>query len=157
MKRPVSWLWIEKLDSCLIMMVLGVAVLALAAQAWLASSHLKEAAWPAFSRELERTERISMAGDPRNPVITLRLNKYSALPLARLLVNGEAGGQFKDRYVTVFVREGDLLEIDGTRYDRPFEVEVLDVSGGVVSPVPGAMVKVQGTVSTVGKVRLSER
>lgn len=156
MKKPVSWPWIEKMDNCLIMMVLGVAVLALAAQAWLAGSHLKEAAWPAFSSELA-PEGINMAGDPRNPVITLRLNKYSALPLARLLVNGEAAGQFRDRYVTVFVRDGDLLEIDGTRYDRPFEVEVLDVSGKVVSPVPGATFKVNGTVSAIGKVRLSER
>jgi hypothetical protein len=156
MKRSVSWRWIEKLDRFLIALVFSVAVLALASQAWLAGSQIKEAAWPAFSREPAQPEGISIAGDPRNPVITLKLNKYSALPLARLLVNGETAGRFNDRYITVFVREGDLLEIDGTRYDRPFEVEVLNVSRGVVSPVPGATVKVQGTVSAVGKVSLSE-
>lgn len=157
MKKSVSWVWVEKLDRGLIMMVLVVAVLALAAQAWLAGSHLKEAAWPAFSRELAQPEAVNVAGDPLNPIIILRINKYSALPLARLLVNGEAAGQFSDRYVTVYVRDGDLLEIDGTRYNRPFEVEVLDVSGGVISPAPGAAIKVQGTVSAIGKVRLSER
>lgn len=157
MRKPLGWPWIEKLESYLIMTVLGVAVLTLAAQTWLAGSNLKEAALPAFSRELAGPERLDTAGDPHRPLIALRLNKYSALPLARLLVDGEEGGRFNDRYVTVFVREGALLEIDGTRYNRPFEVEVLNVSGGVVSPEPGTKVQVQGTVSPLGRVRLSER
>jgi len=157
MKKPIGRHWFERLDSVLITLVVIVAALALITQAFLAGSPLNEAALPVVSRELAQPNRISLAGDLNNPVITLRLNRYSALPLARVLVNGESGGQFTDRYVTVFVREGDLLEIDGTRYNRPFEVEVLDVSRGVVLPEPGATIKVQGTVSAIGRVRLSER
>lgn len=157
MKKPIGRHWFERLDSFLTTLVVIVAALALITQAFLAGNHLNEAASPVVSHELAQPNRISLAGDLNNPVITLRLNRYSALPLARVLINGESGGQFMDRYVTVFVREGDLLEIDGTRYNRPFEVEVLDVSRGVVLPEPGATIKVQGTVGAIGRVRLSEK
>jgi hypothetical protein len=72
-----------------------------------------------------------------------------------VLVNGESAGVFSERYVTVFVGEGNTLEIDGTRYNRPFEIEVLDVGRGVAGPQPGLSVKVNGGVCAVGVVRMS--
>jgi hypothetical protein len=90
-------------------------------------------------------------------VITFQLKNYSTLPLARVLVNGESRGEFRDRYVTVFVREGDIIEVDGSRYSRPLDIEVLDVSKGVLVPSAGEHLRVEGSITSLGRVRLGNR
>jgi len=89
-------------------------------------------------------------------VVTFQLKNYSLLPMARVLVNDEPQKIFNDRYVTVFVRAGDILKIDGTRYNRSIDIEVLDVSKEVIRPAAGSGFRVEGNVVTVGKVCLSE-
>ena len=95
--------------------------------------------------------------DLQDSVITFRLKNFSSLPLARVLVNGEVRGEFRDRYVTVYVREGDILEVDGTRYKRPLEIEIFDVSGDVLSPAVDTTIRVEGNIYSLGPVHLSER
>ncbi|KUK81119.1 MAG: putative membrane protein [Pelotomaculum thermopropionicum] len=87
--------------------------------------------------------------------VTFQLKNYSLLPMARVLVNNEPRGIFDNRYVTVLVGEGDMIKIDGTRYDRAIDIEVLDVSKGVVLPAAGSEFRVEGNVVAVGKVCLN--
>lgn len=155
MKKPVSKPWDKKLDIVLIRIVVSVALLVLAAQVFLAGDPYKQGAETVMSREFAVPQKAVSGRDLNKPVVTFKLKEFSSLPLARLLVNGESAGVFSDRYVTVSVVEGDTLEIDGTRYDRPFEIEVLDVSRGVAEPSPGLSVKVNGSVGTIGVVRMS--
>lgn len=89
-------------------------------------------------------------------VVTLQLNNFSTLPRAKVLVNQEVRGEFRDRYVTVAVRNGDTIEVDGTFYSHPVEIVVLDVSPGVLAPSSGQQLKLQGGVTKVGTVRISE-
>jgi len=89
------------------------------------------------------------------PVVTLELKNYTSLPRAVVLVNGEPRAVFGERYVTVPVTEGDLLEVDGSFYTHPLVVEVLDVSRGVAAPPAGRTVEVDGSVAALGRVHLT--
>ncbi len=89
------------------------------------------------------------------PVVTLELKNFTSLPRALVLVNHEPRAAFGRRYVTVPVAQGDLVEVDASFYSHPVVVKVLDVSRGVVSPPAGRTIKVNGTVTAVGRVRLT--
>ncbi|MEG3070909.1 MAG: hypothetical protein RQM92_09020 [Candidatus Syntrophopropionicum ammoniitolerans] len=73
-----------------------------------------------------------------------------------MLVSGEVAGVFNGRYVTVSVAEGDVLQVDGTRYERPFKIEVLDVSREVAEPQPGLTITVNESLGNIALVRLSK-
>lgn len=146
--------WDQKLDIFLVRVVVVVALLVLAAQVFLAGDH-EQNVENVLSQDFYAPPNSAATKDFSKPVVTFKLKGFSALPLARLLVNGESAGVFSERYVTVFVGEGDTLEIDGTRYDRPFEIEVLDVGKGVAEPQPGFSITVDGGVSVIGVVRMS--
>lgn len=89
-------------------------------------------------------------------VVTLQLNNFSTLPRVKVLVNQEVRGEFYDRYVTVSVKNGDTIEVDGTFYSHPVEIVVLDASPGVLAPASGQKLKLQGNFATVGTVRTSD-
>lgn len=90
------------------------------------------------------------AWTPGSQVITFSLQDYSLMPYVRVLVNDEVRGSFDSRYVTVAVQEGDVIALDGTFYDRPVAVEVMDVSGGVKNPLRGAVYRLDGNVARIG-------
>lgn len=157
MKMPVRRSRGERLERALIRLVVVTAALVMIAQTLLVNDPIKQVAAPAASLERAQPFLKNSAGILQNPVVTLQLKNYSALPLARVMVNGESRGEFRDRYVTIFVREGDVLEVDGTRYSRPLDIEVLDVSKEVILPAAGTRIRVEGGVSPLGQVHLSDR
>lgn len=157
MKIPVRTPLGARLERILIKLVVATAVLVMIAQVLLAGDPLNQAAAPVATLEQARPYLKNPEGVTQSPVITLQLKNFSSLPLAKVLVNGEPRGEFRDRYVTVFVREGDLLEVDGTRYNRPLDIEVLDVSKEVIQPAAGTRIRVKGTIGVIGKVHLSDR
>ncbi|MFZ5647742.1 MAG: hypothetical protein ACOY30_09020 [Bacillota bacterium] len=87
-----------------------------------------------------------------SPVVTFYLRDYSLLPHLKVLVNGEVKGAFNNRYVTVEVHPGDVISLDGTYYNRPVNIEVMDVSKGVTSPRSGVVYKLNGNILSLGKV-----
>lgn len=90
------------------------------------------------------------SGDSR--VVTFYLREYQLMPYARVVVNGEVRGGFTGRYLTVAVHDGDSLALDGTFYNRPISVEVLDVSSGVKVPRKGEVITLKGNVVPLGRV-----
>ncbi|MFZ5632709.1 MAG: hypothetical protein ACOY40_07650 [Bacillota bacterium] len=90
-------------------------------------------------------------------VVTFFLQEYALMPYLRVLVNSEVKGVFNNRYVTVAVHEGDSIELDGTFYNRPVSVEVLDVSERVVNPRKGAVLRLHGNMLSLGKVKINGR
>lgn len=155
MKIPPGKPWDKILDVILIRIVVAAALLVLAAQVFLAGSPYGQGVEPVISRDYMAPQHTAAGRDLNKPVVTFKLKEYISMPQARLLVNGEAAGVFSSRYVTVSVDEGDTLQIDGTRYERPFEIEVLDVSWEVAEPQPGFSIKVNGSLGHIGVVRLS--
>jgi len=85
-------------------------------------------------------------------VITLYLHDYSLLPYLKVLVNNEVRGSFLNRYVTVPVRSGDSIAIDGTYYKEMLTVEVFNVSGAVTRPRSGETIRLNGNVAGLGNV-----
>lgn len=154
MKKPAPRTWVQWIEPILIRLAVASAVIVMIAQTFLANDYSKQAAVPAFSLEPVKPRVRNSAGILHTPVVTLRLKNFSSLPFAHVLVNGEIRGEFRDRYVTVFVREGDILEVDGTRYKRPFEIEVLDVSKELIYPAAGTKIKVEGNITSLGKIHL---
>jgi len=151
MKMSVRTPLEARLERILIRLVAATAALVMIAQFLLADDPQKHTTGPARPY-LKNPERF-----PYSPVVTLQLKNYSSLPLAGVLVNGEPRGEFRDRYVTVYVREGDLLEVDGVCYNRPLEIEVLDVSKEVIRPSAGTKLRVEGGIGVLGRVCLADR
>ncbi|HOV78634.1 MAG TPA: hypothetical protein PK728_00885 [Bacillota bacterium] len=156
MKKPAGKTWVERFERVLIRLAVVSAAAVMLVQALFAGNYREQAAVPAISSEPVKN-RIESEDILHNPVVTLQLKDFSSLPLARVLVNGEARGTFKDRYVTLHVKEGDLLEIDGTRYELPFEVEVLDISKELDYPPAGTEIRVGSGINSIGKVSLRGR
>lgn len=86
-------------------------------------------------------------------VITFFLKDYSLMPHLKVIVNGEVKGTFKNRYVTVAVHGGDVLSLDGTFYEIPVRIEVLNISGGIKHPKKGSVLKLHGNILPVGMVK----
>ncbi|HPZ43011.1 MAG TPA: hypothetical protein PL078_03305 [Bacillota bacterium] len=157
MKAPFSSSPGQALEKGLIGLIVVIAAVVVLAQLSIYGDYAEQAAAPAASLEASRPVLGDTSGDLQDSVITFRLKNFSSLPLARVLVNGEVRGEFRDRYVTVYVREGDILEVDGTRYKRPLEIEIFDVSGDVLSPAVDTTIRVEGNIYSLGPVHLSER
>ena len=122
------------------------------AQLSIYSDSMEKGAAPVASLEAPRPVLRDTTGLFQDSVVTFQLKNFSTLPLARVLVNGEPRGEFRDRYVTVYVREGDILEVDGTRYKRPLEIEILDVSDEVVTPAAGTKIRIEGSINNIGRI-----
>lgn len=156
MKAPFSSSPGQALEKGLIGLIVVIAAVVVLAQLSIYGDYAEQAAAPAASWRhpgLFWGHQRGLTGF-RN---YLPVKNFSSLPLARVLVNGEVRGEFRDRYVTVYVREGDILEVDGTRYKRPLEIEIFDVSGDVLSPAVDTTIRVEGNIYSLGPVHLSER
>jgi hypothetical protein len=85
-------------------------------------------------------------------IMTFELLDASSLSKAKILVDGSPAADFSERYVTVKVAPGELVEIDGAFYERPFRVKLLDVYPIVAKPVKGQIHKIKQEKHPVGKV-----
>ncbi|MCL6560414.1 MAG: hypothetical protein K6U74_16795, partial [Firmicutes bacterium] len=103
MKMPHKRPWSERLERAFIRLAAAVAALVMIAQVFMSGDSLNQAAAPVNAPERTQSTLKNPAGLLQGHVVTLQLKNYSSLPLARVLVNGEPRGEFKDRYVTVFV------------------------------------------------------
>ncbi|MHB0884935.1 MAG: hypothetical protein ACYC6V_00725 [Bacillota bacterium] len=91
---------------------------------------------------------------PGVPALTVRLLGRRSARLAVLLVNGDAMGRFTGAEVTVRVKNGDLVEVDGADYRTELRFTVSAVAGGVVEPILGATVATARDIVSVGRVRI---
>ncbi|SNX55421.1 hypothetical protein [Thermoanaerobacterium sp. RBIITD] len=73
---------------------------------------------------------------------------------AYVLVNGDPKYNFKNRSVDIIVKSDELIEIDGTKYKQNLYVKVSDTSDNVIEPQKTAVIKVNGNIEIVGRVKL---
>ena len=88
--------------------------------------------------------------------VTLYLKNYSLLPHLQVLVNGNKAGVFDNRYVTVSVQDGDVIEIDGTFYNHSIIAEVLNTTDDITTPVIEQQLSIENNVILVGVVKIKD-
>jgi len=85
-------------------------------------------------------------------VIVLSVEKYSSLPKAAVLVNGEKKEAFDGSEVQLKLMAGDVVEIDASAYSFPVEFKVKSVSDNLAFPAAGEKYVCSHDVVMIGKV-----
>ncbi|MDP2857959.1 MAG: hypothetical protein Q8P50_08285 [Bacillota bacterium] len=73
---------------------------------------------------------------------------------AVLLLNGEEVATFEKGIVTVEVRSGDLVEVDGGLFAREMRFRVTQASKGMVAPFSGQLLTTKGTIEILARVKI---
>jgi hypothetical protein len=84
--------------------------------------------------------------------LAIGVDKYSSLPRAKILINGQEKYNFTDKKVTVDINAGDTVEIDSTAYNFPIDYKVMAVSSNLAFPDQGQTYTANQTIVMVGKV-----
>lgn len=86
-------------------------------------------------------------------VITLRLVNYFSVTGIKVLINGVEQANFLHKDVTLNVRTGDQIALDGSSFPREAEVQILNTTPGIVNPKEGSRVLLKGDVKYLEPVR----
>lgn len=72
-----------------------------------------------------------------------------------ILVNGDPIGNFvKDDEIKVYVYNNDMVEVDGTRYDKKLSVKIVGVSNNIEIPKLDTIVTTSQSIEIISKVQL---
>jgi len=93
-------------------------------------------------------------GEIQPEYLTLELDYHIALPKLKILVNGMNVADFSSKQVVLRVKNGDLIEIDGTYYPYTVGVKVISNSPLIVSPKVGDKIFVNGSIESLGKINI---
>jgi len=170
--------WAEKTEKVLFRLVLAVMVLLMVGQVLDTEDPLEKVISltrpdgdPVYHRwkllPVPDAERVSIQGEGSGDsldkleadlaTVTLQLENFSSLAKAKVRVNGRDEADFLEKQVSVKVRPGDLLEVDGSFYNRAIRVKVLDTSPIIKSPREGGEYLIRSGVVQLGRVEFKER
>ncbi len=150
-KRPVDFL--DKADKLLMRLVVLTAVALVVVQAMVVGDPFRTVMAEVGSDSEIFDDNIVHWQDEH---ITFYLENFSTLPHLKVLVNGTEVGEFKDRYLTIPVYHGDLIEIDGTFYEHPVSVQVFNTTDNIIKPAVGHKLTINGEVKRVGSVKMKD-
>ena len=85
--------------------------------------------------------------------VTLEITDFSSLQKANILLNGQIIADFREKWVTVPVRTGDILAIDGSFYRQPFTVIVRKVSPHLQYPKVNQVIKIEQNLVQIGEIK----
>lgn len=88
------------------------------------------------------------------PALSIKITSVTrrTVPGVRLLVDGKSVGDFATGSVSVALRPGQVLTIDGSRASEPLTFRVVEVTG-LESPALGSSVTTRGDRQSLGAVR----
>lgn len=86
------------------------------------------------------TVSVALVNRPRAPGVLLR-------------VNGVSAADFAEPHITLEVRPGDRLEIDGRALDELLVFRIVDASPALVMPQEGMELRVEGALVPLSEVR----
>lgn len=72
----------------------------------------------------------------------------------KLLVNGDEVAAFDENLVTLSVKDGDVIEVDGSLTESETEVEIISASDNVVGIEVGKKVKVNSNIEEIARVSI---
>ncbi len=99
-------------------------------------------------------DKATAASQVKSPeaLITIAADKYSSLPQAKVMVNGQGKFSFAENPLDMKVRAGDVIEIDASFYNFPVDFKVSATSENLAYPLPGHTVRANQTVVMLGKI-----
>lgn len=108
-----------------------------------------------FLNSTEKIEGININTYLSNDgTLELELINLDKAPKAFILINGDPKYSFKEKKLKINIKQGDLIEMDGTNYNQALYVKVIDSSDNVIEPQKTAVIKVNGDIEVIGGVRL---
>ncbi len=144
----------SRLERILVRLVVISLVLLVTVQALLTEDDTR-----VFLSYTDRLEGVRWAPDesPQDdpvPSLEIEVSNGPSAPWAKVLVDGKEVASFRKKIIRVPVQDGQLVEIDGTRWRRLTKFRVRWVHPNMVEPRVGTEVITQGTIQTVGRVHL---
>jgi len=140
-------------------LVLMVAVQAIMTQepyrfylSWAERMEGQNTAFPVQVPAHSQPQAPALKAQSPQALIVLSIDKFSSLPLARILVNDKEVGTFKNKEVSVKLKAGDKIEIDSSAYSFPVEYKIKDASPNLSYPEKGASFTVDQGIVMLGKV-----
>ena len=99
-------------------------------------------------------ESSTVAGEVKSPQarFNITVDKFSSLPLAKIVVNGKEKYSFTEQRLTVEANAGDTIEIDSTAYNFPLNYKIEAVSANLAYPQRGQSFTANQTIVMLGKV-----
>lgn len=144
----------DRLERATVRTLAVLAVLLVVAQIFLVARGVSDLAGPLS--ELARTVRAGAAGEsgqlPESYVIVRLLDHRSAWR-AYLLVNGREIGSFRERELVAPVKDGDLVEVDGTAYAGAVTFRIVGASADINAPRVGDQITTRGSIEQFARVR----
>ena len=72
-----------------------------------------------------------------------------------ILLNGDPVDNFMENdEVKIYVYDNDMVEIDGTRYDKGLSIKVIGISNNIETPKLDTIVTTSQSIEIIGKVQL---
>ena len=84
--------------------------------------------------------------------LAIEAEKFSALPHAKILVNGQEKYNFSDKKVIFDINAGDTVKIDSTAYNFPISYKIVEVSDNLAFPEQEQIFTANQTVVMIGKI-----
>lgn len=134
----------------MVQLVIAGAIILVLGQLLFRQGHMPEP--PEFNDPVRTTAAFGEAAGDREITATFELLDVTSLSNAKIMVNGSVTDDFRNRYATVKVAPGDALEIDGTFYEQPFRVKLVDIYPEVYSPLKGVTHTIKQERHLIGKV-----
>ena len=72
----------------------------------------------------------------------------------KILVNGDEVAAFDENLVTLSVKDGDVIEVDGSLMESETEVEIISASDNVAGIEVGKKVKVNSNIEEIARVSI---
>lgn len=86
--------------------------------------------------------------------LTLKLINSGKNNLIKVMVNGDPVAAFETSEINLRVKNGDVVEIDGSKSKSAEEVEITSKTDNVISDCLNKKVKVQSNIKTLVRVRV---
>lgn len=107
--------------------------------------------YPVSKENVEPDKSQGMDINSPYALLSLSLKKYSSLPRAVILINGEKVDDFENQEVDLKLMAGDIVEIDATFYDFPVEIKVNKVSDNLAFPEKDQIFTANDSIVMIGK------
>lgn len=107
--------------------------------------------YPASTQPPEREQDTSNIQSPY-ALVTISADKYSSLPRAIILVNGQEKTRFETEKVELKLMAGDVVEIDSTSYNFPVDYKIEEISNNLAYPEKGQIYSSDQSIVMIGKV-----